>query len=403
MLTDVKARNAKGRDKQYKIQDAHGLYLLVSPTDKKYWRFNYRFEGKRKTLALGKYPEISLSDARRRLLDARENIAKNIDPGEKKKAEKQVQTEIKNNFEVIAREWYAKYQPTWAASHSTVIRARLERDVFPYLGQEPVDKIKAPDILRLLRQVESRGALESARRIKIIIGQILRYAVATGRADRDAAADLKGALPPAKEKHFAAITEPVKFGALLRAIDGYNGSFVVKSALQLQALLFVRPGELRHAEWEEIDLDAAQWNLPEHKMKLKMPHIVPLSNQAVEILKQLHLLTKSSKFVFPSHRTDSRPMSENAMLAALRTMGYSKEEMTSHGFRAAARTMLDEVLQQRVDLIECQLAHQVKDTNRRSYNRTTFLAQRRAMMQLWSDYCDSLKAGAKLIPIVKAQ
>ena len=404
-ITDVKIRNAKSREKQYKLQDADGLYLLVMPAGGKYWRFDYRYNSKRKTLALGTYPEISLLEARGRLLEARKALAQGIDPAGQKKAQKQAQTDSKNSFEVVAREWYGKQAPTWAPGHAVTVIGRLERDVFPWLGQQPIDEITAPDVLKVLRRVESRGAIESAHRIKTVCGQVFRYAVATGRADRDPAADLKGALPPAKEKHRAAITEPNKFADLLRAIAGYEGSFPVKCALQLQAYTFTRPGELRHAEWSEIDLDGAQWNLPAEKLKLRLPHVVPLSIQAVNILKELEPLTGRGRgrYVFPNGRTFERPMSENAVLAALRALGYSKEQMTGHGFRAAARTMLDEVLQQRVDLIEHQLAHAVKDPNGRAYNRTAHLPARRVMMQLWADYLDGLQAGAKVVPMVKAK
>jgi integrase len=413
-LTDVTIRNAKVRDKQYKLADTGGLYLLVMPNGGKYWRVKYRYEGKEKTLSLGIYPEIPLrgyfleegnpdswiNGARDMLEKARKLLAQGIDPAGQKKAQKQAQTATENSFEVVAREWFGKHKPTWAPGHADTIIARLERDVFPWLGQQPISEITAPDVLKVLRRVESRGAIETAHRIKTVCGQVFRYAVATGRADRDPAADLKGALPPAKEKHRAAITEPNKFADLLRAIDSYEGSFVVKCALQIQALTFVRPGELRHAEWSEIDLDAAQWNIPAEKMKLKEPHIVPLSVQAVNILKELEPLTRKSRYVFPNGRTLLRPLSENGVLAALGTMNY-KNKMTGHGFRAAARTILDEVLQQRVDLIEHQLAHAVKDPNGRAYNRTAHLPARRVMMQHWADYLDGLKAKAKVVSMAK--
>jgi integrase len=402
-LTATHIKNAKGRSKQYKLADTDGLYLLVTPSGGKYWRFDYRFEGKRKTLALGTYPEISLLNARSRLCDARKAIANDIDPGEQKKAKKQAQASIENSFEVVAREWHGKNKPIWTPGHADTTLERLERDVFPWLGPEPVDKIKAPDVLRVLRRVESRGAIETAHRIKTLCGQVFRYAVATGRADSDPAAALKGALPSAKVKHRAAITEPNKFGDLLRAIDGYEGSFVVKCALQIQALTFVRPGELRHAEWSEIDLDAGQWDIPAKKMKLRLPHVVPLSSQAVDILKELEPLTGKSRYVFPNGRGFARPLSDNGVLAALRTMGFTKDQMTGHGFRAAARTILDEVLQQRVDLIEHQLAHAVRDPNGRAYNRTAHLTARREMMQTWADYIDGLKAGAKVLPMAKVK
>jgi integrase len=279
--------------------------------------------------------------------------------------------------------------------------ARLERDAFPWMGKRPINEIRAPELLAVLRRVENRGALETAHRIRSIAGQVFRYAVATGRAERDCSGDLKGALPQPREKHHAAITEPKEVGPLLRAIDGYQGQFVVKCALRLAPLFFVRPGELRNAEWEEIDFDQAQWNIPAHKMKMGQPHIVPLCRQAIEILTELKELTGRSKYVFPSGRSFARPMSNNAILAALRRMGYDKDTMTGHGFRAMARTILDEVLRVRPDFIEHQLAHAVRDPNGRAYNRTAHLEGRREMMQLWADFLDGLKQGAQVLPFTK--
>lgn len=400
-LIDTKIRNAKGRDKPYKLGDTGGLYLLVTPAGGKLWRFDYRHEGKRKTLALGSYPEISLLEARGRLLEARKALAHGIDPGQQKKAQKKAQTDSETSFEIVAREWHSKNLPKWKPSYAEKILARFEVDVFPWLKQ-PVNEITAPDVLRALRRVESRGAIETAHKIKNDISQVMRYAVVTGRADRDPAADLRGALPPVQTKHMAAITDPDKLKGLLRAIDDYAGSFIVKCALQFHSLTFVRPGELRHAEWSEIDFDAAQWNIPVEKMKMNEPHIVPLSAQAVAILKELQPLTQREHghYVFPNERTRTRPMCENAELAALTSLGY-KGIHTPHGFRATARTILDEVLQQRVDLIEHQLAHAVKDPNGRAYNRTAHLPARRKMMQTWADYLDGLKAGAKVLPMAK--
>jgi integrase len=279
----------------------------------------------------------------------------------------------------------------------------MEKDLFPWIGKLPIAGIKAPELLAVLRRVETRGALASAHRIRIIAGQIFRYAVATGRAERDPSGDLKGALPQPNEKHHPAITDPKEVGPFLRALDGYQGSYVVKCALRLAPMLFVRPGELRHAEWSEIDLDAEQWNIPGKKMKMKEPHLVPLSRQVVEILTELRELTGASRYVFPSGRSFARPMSSNAICAALRRMGFSKDEVTGHGFRAMARTILDEVLQIRPDFIEHQLAHAVRDPNGRAYNRTAHLVERRKMMQLWADYLDGLKAGAVVIPFKTAQ
>lgn len=398
-LTNVKVRNAKPGEKQRKLSDSDGMYLLVTPNGGKCWRLKYRYVGKEKVLALGTYPEISLADARQRREDARKLLANGVDPGAVRKAQKQAKTESTETFEVIAREWYAKYTPTWKPSHSERLLRRLERDVFPYMGARPIAEIKAPALLAVLRRVESRGTLDTAHRVRSTCGQIFRYAVATGRAERDPSGDLKGAIPPPQEGHMAAITEPVKVGELLRAIDTYQGSFVVKCALKLLPLLFCRPGELRHAEWSEINFESAEWNIPAHKMKMKQAHLVPLPKQSIAILQELKQLTGASRYVFPSGRSFDRPMSDNALVAALRRMGFEKGEMTAHGFRATARTLLDEILQVRPELIEHQLAHAVRDPNGRAYNRTAHLAKRRKMMQTWADYLDGLKRGAKVIPL----
>jgi len=400
-LTDMKVLKAKPQDKQVTLFDGKGLFLLITPSGGKLCRMKYRYEGKEKLLALGIYPEISLADARERRDKARKQIAHGIDPGAVRKAQKQADTEETETFEVIAREWHTKFTPSWTPGHSDTIMSRLKRDLFSWVGARPINQIKAPELLTVLRRVEARGALESAHRTRTIAGQVFRYAVATGRAERDPSADLKGALPQPGEKHHAAITDPKEVAPLLRAIDGYQGHFVVKCALRLAPMFFVRPGELRHAEWAEIDLDEAAWNIPAHKMKMKQAHIVPLSSQAVEILTELKELTGASKYVFPSGRSFARPMSNNALLAALRRMGFDKDTMTPHGFRAMARTILDEVLQVRPDYIEHQLAHAVRDPNGRAYNRTAHLAERRKMMQLWADYLDGLKQGAKVLPMVK--
>jgi len=397
-LNDTKIRSIRLPEKPVKLFDGDGLFLFVTLQGSKLWRLKYRHEGKEKLLSLGKYPEVGLAEARQKKEEARKLIAAGIDPGAVKKAQKQAETEETETFEVIAREWHTKFSPTWAKTHTDGIMSRLERDIFPWIGKRPIAEIKAPELLTVIRRVESRGALESAHRVRTIAGQVFRYAVATGRAERDPAADLKGALPPKKVKHHAAIIDPKEICALLRAIDGYTGHFVVKCALRIAPLVFVRPGELRHAEWSEIDFEEATWNIPANKMKMKDPHLVPLCRQAVEILKDLQPLTGTGRYVFPSARSFARPMSENAILAALRRMGYSKEEMTGHGFRAMARTILDEVLQVRPDFIEHQLAHAVRDPNGRAYNRTAHLAERKKMMQQWADYLDVLKAGAEVIP-----
>ena len=400
-LTEMKIKKVKPQSKQVTLFDGNGLFLLITPAGGKLWRFKYRFDGKEKLLALGTYPEISLLDARKRRDEARSQIAHGIDPGAVRKAQKQAKTESTETFEIIAREWYAKYTHTWKQSHSERLLSRLERDVFPYMGARPIAEIKAPELLAVLRRIESRGTLDTAHRVRSTCGQVFRYSIATGRAERDPSVDLKGAIPPPHKGHMAAITEPLKVGELLRAIDAYQGSFVVKCGLRLLPLLFCRPGELRHAEWSEIDFENAEWNIPAGKMKMKEPHLVPLSKQAIEILTEIKELTGASRYIFPSARSFDRPMSDNALVAALRRMGFEKGETTAHGFRATARTLLDEVLQVRPELIEHQLAHAVKDPLGRAYNRTSHLIERKKMMQKWADYLDGLKAGAKVIPFKK--
>ena len=402
MLTDIKVKSARPEKKQYKLADGQGLYLLVTPQGGKLWRFKYRFNNKEKVRAFGTYPEISLADARENRDAARKQLANDIDPGEAYKARKKATLAVtENSFEVVAREWHEKFKQRWTKVHADTTVRRIEQNVFPWLGERPIGEIKAPELLAVLRRIESRGAQETAHRVKTICGQIFRYAVATGRADRDLSADLKGALPPAPKTHLAAMTDPKEAAALLRAIDDYQGSFVTRCALRLAPLVFVRPGELRQAQWAEISLETAEWNIPAERMKMKQAHLVPLSRQAVEILRELKPLTGIGRYVFPSMRSSARPMSNNAILAALRRMGYSKDEMTGHGFRAMARTILDEVLHVRPEFIEHQLAHAVRDPNGRAYNRTAHLDERKKMMQLWADYLDGLKAGAKVLPFAR--
>ena len=399
-LTDTAIRNAKPGPKPIRMFDGGGLYLEVAPSGGKWWRFKYRFGGKEKRLSLGVYPDVGLKEARERRDEARKLLAGDIDPGENRKAKQAAQADrAANSFEVVAREWFAKFGPTWSPSHGDRIIRRLERDIFPWIGGRPVADVTAPELLAVLRRIEGRGAVETAHRAQQNCGQVFRYAIATGRAQRDPSGDLRGALQPVKEKHHAAITEPKAIGELLRAMDGYEGYFVTKCALRLAPLVFVRPGELRKAEWAEIDLDHAEWNIPAERMKMREPHLVPLSRQTVEILRELQALTGGGRYVFPGARTNGRPMSDNAIFAALRRMGYAKDEMSGHGFRAMARTILDEVLHVRPDYIEHQLAHAVRDPNGRAYNRTAHLAERRKMMQQWADYLDGLKSGAEVIPI----
>ena len=392
-LTDIAIRRAQPAKKSRKMFDGRGLYLEVAPRGGKWWRFKYRFGGKEKRLSLGVYPDVSLKEARQRCEDARRMLTREIDPSEHRQALKAARAqEASNSFEAVAREWFAKHAPNWADGHSSRIISQLTRDVFPWIGGKPVATVTASQLLSVVRRVEERGALETAHRVLQNCGQVFRYAVATGRAKHDPCGVLKGALPPVKGGHFAALTDPKKVGPLLRVLSGYEGSLIVRCALRLAPLVFVRPGELRRAEWKDIDLDAAEWRFT--VAKTDTPHLVPLSRQAVEILCELHPLTGHGRYVFPSGRTPKgdRPMSENAILAALRRMGIGKEEMSGHGFRAMARTLLDEVLGFRPDFIEHQLAHVVRDPLGRAYNRTAHLPERRKMMQVWADYLDQLRA-----------
>lgn len=395
-LTDTAVRNAKPQEKNVKLFDERGLFLIISPAGGKWWRFRYTFDGKEKLLSLGVYPDISLKDARERREDARKLVAAGIDPSENRKAKKAAAGGLtENSFEIVAREWFSRYESTWSQAHSGRVLRLLERDIFPWLGKRSICEIKAPELLEVARRIEKRGALETAHRAIGNCGQVLRYAIATGRAERDISTDLRGALPPVTGKHFAAITEPKQVGALLRAFDGYEGTLTVASALKLAPLVFVRPCELRRAEWADFDLDAAEWRYT--VTKTNTPHIVPLSTQAVAILRELQALTGNSRYVFPGARSNGRPMSDNAILAAMRRLGIPADEMSGHGFRAMARTILDEVLGFRPDFIEHQLAHSVRDPNGRAYNRTAHLSERRKMMQAWADYLDKIKAGADIV------
>lgn len=399
-LTDTAIRTAKAGEKPRKLFDERGLYLEVRPNGSKWWRLRYRFRGKEKLLSLGVYPDVSLKDARERRDAARKLLAHDTDPSEHRKAHKSAKAEAAaNSFEVVAREWFAKYSPKWAPSHAGKIIQRLEKDVFPWIGGRPIAEITAPELLTALRRIEERGALETAHRARQNASMVFRYGIATGRCERDPAADLRGAIPPAQSTHFAAITEPGRLGEFLRIVDGYQGTLPVRCALRLAPLVFVRPGELRTAEWADIDLDGMEWRFTVSKTKVQ--HIVPLSTQAVAILRELHPLTSRGRYVFPSGRNPrgDRPMSENAILAAMRRLGIGKEEMSGHGFRAAARTILDEVLGFRPDYIEHQLAHAVKDPNGRAYNRTAHLAERRKMMQAWADYLEKIKASGVVVPL----
>jgi len=407
-LTDVKIKNAKPSikpdgtltSKPYRMTDEKGLYLEVAPSGGKWWRLKYRIGGKEKRLSLGIYPDVSLKDARIKRDDLRKQIADGIDPSHTRKAEKQ-STGDQNSFEFVAREWHTKFSATWSESHKSRTLIRLEQNAFPWLGTKNINDITAPELLAVLRRIESRGALETAHRVNQICGQIFRYAIATGRAERDPAADLKGALPPTKVKHHPSITDPVKVGALMRAIQGFTGTIITATALKLSPLVFVRPVELRKAEWSEIDLDNAEWRISPEKMKMRVIHIVPLSKQAIEVLKDIQPLTGRDKYVFPSNRTITRPMSENTVNAALRRMGYTKDEMTGHGFRSMASTILNEQ-GWHGDAIERQLAHSEGNGVRAAYNYAQHMPERKKMMQAWADYLDGLaSSGADVIAIYR--
>ncbi len=399
-LTDtfVKQLKHSGSVAGDKHADGGGMYLHVK-TSGKYWRMDYRFVDKRKTLALGVYPEVSLLKARQRRDKARELLADGIDPAAAKQEEKQAQAAIQaNTFQRVALEWLNKTKAKRMASTQGKVTTWLQKDVFPYIGRMAISTIGPRDVLAALRHMEGRGALDSVQRVKQVCGQVFRYAVATGSAERDVTQDLKGALEKHAPAHYAAITDPRQAGDLMRSIFNYSGHPYVIAALKLSPLVFVRPGELRGAEWAEIDLDMAQWVIPASKMKMKADHLVPLCTQAVEILRGMKLMTGTRRYVFPSiGRSEDRPMSENTVNSALHAMGYGTDKHTAHGFRAMARTILDEVLEERVDLIEHQLAHAVKDPNGRAYNRTAHLPARKAMMQRWADYLDKLRIGADVI------
>lgn len=398
-LSDTTIRNAKSTAKPVRMFDGGGLYLEVAPSGGKLWRLKYRIADKEKRLAIGTYPDVGLKLARQRRDEARELIAQGIDPSAAKQAEKASRAAAEA-FETVAREWFETQRGEWVDSHADKIIRRMERDVFPWIGKRPIAEIAAPEILAALRRIESRGAIETAHRALTNVGQVFKYAIATGRATMNPARDLSPALRPTTEKHHASITDPTKIGGLLRAIDDYTGTPVVRAALQLAPLVFVRPGELRQAEWAEFDLDAGEWRIPAARMKARELHIVPLAPQAVTILREIQALTGDGRFVFPSARGPRRPMSNVAVLAALRRMGFASDEMTGHGFRSMASTLLNEQGWHR-DAIERQLAHGERNKVRAAYNYAQHLPERRKMMTAWADYLDGLKAGkgAKIVPI----
>jgi integrase len=392
-LTDIQIKNLKPAEKSVRVFDGNGLYLEVSPAGGKLFRFKYRFNGKGKTLSLGKYPDVSLSDARKAHQKAREQLAAGIDPSALKREQKLKQTKT---FEVVATEWWQTQRPKWTDDYANTVWRRLENDILPWLKNRPIDELTTAELLAALRRVESRGAIDSAHRICQYLNNIGIYSVACGYIQNNPANNLVKALKQTLKRPMAAITEPKQIKILLKAIDEFEGSFIVKQALRIAPLVFVRPGELRMALWGEIDLEEGLWIIPSAKMKMRRDHIVPLSRQAIEILDELRPLTGNGTYVFPSVRTNARPISENTINAALRRMGYSKDEMTGHGFRTMASTRLHE-LGWKSEIIEFQLAHADKNKIRGVYNRAEYLEDRKKMMQAWADYLESLKTGADVI------
>ena len=390
-LTDTFLRSLKTTGSVQKYSDGGGLYLHVSHAGGKLWRMAYRFEGKQKTLSFGAYPAVSLKDARDKREEAKSKLAAGIDPGAQKKALKEaIKAEAENDFEAVAREWFNSRLESWTTSHSERLFRRLKKDLFPSIGGKCIASITAPELLEALRLVERRGAVDTAHRILQDCGQVFRYAIATGRAERNIAADLKDALKPAKGKHFPTITNPREIGVLLRAIDAYPGSLIIRAALQLAPYIFVRPGELRQAEWLEFDFDAAEWKIPAHKMKMKVVHVVPLSRQVLAILEELRQYTGHSRYLFPGFKSNDKPITDNALPVALKALGY-EGKIVVHGFRSMASTLLNEQGVNR-DWIERQLAHGERNGVRAAYNYAEYLPERRRMMQEWADYLDVLRA-----------
>ncbi len=403
LLTDIAIRKAKPKAKSYKVFDGGGLYLEVAPSGGKWWRYKYRFEDKENRLSLGTYPDTSLKEARLKHSQTRKLLAKGVDPSENRKAKKRASLDSsENSFEVVAREWLAFYMKNKAASHREKVIRRFERFLFPWLGSKPIADITPPQVLEAVKRIESLGSFETAHRTLQACGQVFKYAVQTGRAVRDVTTDLKGALPPTSTKRMATFTEPKEVAELLRAIDGFKGTFTVQCALKIAPMLFVRPSELRMAKWKDIDLDAGEWRYV--ASKTKTDHLVPLPKQAIALLRELHPFSGYGEYVFQGGRDPKKAMSGAAINAALRRMGYNtKTQITGHGFRAMARTILHERLDIDPHIIEHQLAHRVPDVLGQAYNRTKFIKQRKAMMQAWADYLAKLKVGIDVIPMHKGE
>jgi len=399
-LSAAKVKNAKPKIKSYKLTDGQGMYLLVNTKGSKLWRMDYSFNNKRNTHAIGAYPVISLENARERLIEAKKLIENGIDPNLYRKVNKE--NTSKSTFEAVALEWHTKFSPSWSAGHSKRVLRRLEKNVFPWLGSRKIDDIEPHELLTVMQRAESRGAHETAHRIRQNCGQVFRYAIATARAKHDISTSLIGALPPLIVKHHASILEADKIGKLLWVIEGYEGEFITRCALKIAPLVFLRPGELRQAEWSEFDFEKKEWRIPAHKMKMRLPHIVPLSKQVLQIIAELRPLTGHGKYLFPGIRSASRPLSENTLNAALRRLGFTKDEMTAHGFRSIASTHLNE-LNWKPDAIERQLSHFERNKSRGSYNFAEYLDLRREMMQAWADYLEKLQLQKKITSLTLKQ
>ena len=402
-LTDTAIRNAKPRQKPYKMGDSQGMYLEVAPSGGKVFRLKYRFGGIEKRLTIGAYPGVTLQDAREATIKAKRQLNDGLDPSAEKQRVKASRVEAAtNSFEAVASEWFKKQMKSgaWAETTSVNIKRRIEDYLVPFIGKIPVCDIRAPDILKAVKKVEGRGSLNEASRTLQVCGRIMRYAVANGLAEFDPCPALRGAITPHQAQHMAAITDPKAVGEMLRAFDAFTGTYSVQIALNLAPMLFVRPVELRGMRWSEVDLNEALWSIPATRMKMREPHIVPLARQAVDLLSDLKKLTGHLEFVFPNGRDPKRMMSEAAINAALRRLGYdTKSEHTGHGFRAMARTILHEQLNYPPEVIEAQLAHKPAGALGAAYNRTKFINQRIKMMQQWADYLDSLKQGGKVVGI----
>jgi integrase len=394
-LTDVKIKAVKPKATMFRLADGGGLYLEVTPHGSKLWRYRYRFNGKQKTFSIGAYPDFTLAEAREKHQEARKKVLNGVDPMELKRFQKM---ERGNTFGAISTEWWTNQKERWTPGHADKIWRRLEMDILPWLKDKAINEITTAELLSALRRVESRGALDTCRRISQYLSSIFIYAIACGHLENNPASDLSKVLKVAPRHNMPAVTEPSKIAELLRAIEGFQGTYVVKSALLFLPLVFVRPGELRKAEWSEFDLEGGAWTIPAQRMKMKNPHVIPLSRQAIEILKDLQPLTGDGKYVFPSVRTSSRPMSANTLNVALRRLGYSKDEMVSHGFRTTTSTRLHE-MGWKSEVIEAQLSHADRNKVRGVYNRAEYLEDRKKMMQAWSDYLDSLRNEGKVIPI----